>query len=184
MLDILFKYLNYFKNNLLSSYKTIVSNKLYLIYAIFLTIVLTIITYFVYNKFIKPSFNKHVLNKEYTIRDNYDSSNDVVIILFFTDWCPYCKSAMPEWDKFTDYINELNSVNNFKITLNKIDCDKYEKLANKYQIEAYPTIKLLYKGKVYNYEARPNKKRLIEFLETFVDQNIDNTNKDNIIRSD
>ena len=80
------------------------------------------------------------------------------------------------------YINELNSVNNFKITLNKIDCDKYEKLADKYKIEAYPTIKLLYKGKVYNYEARPDKKRLVEFLETFVDQTIDNTNKDNIIR--
>lgn len=182
MLHILFKYLNYFKNNLSSTYKTIFSNKLYLIYAIFLTIVLTIITYFVYSKFIGPIFSKHVLNREYTKNDDLDTSNDVVVILFFTEWCPYCKSAMPEWNKFTDYVNEANSINNFKITLNKIDCDKYEKLADKYKIEAYPTIKLLYKGKVYNYEARPDKKRLVEFLETFVDQTIDNTNKDNIIR--
>ena len=92
MLNILLKYLNYFKNNVTMTYNNVLNNKLYLIYAIFLTIVLTIVTYFIYNKFIAPFFSKHVLNREYTNKKN-DTSNDVIIILFFTEWCPYCKSA-------------------------------------------------------------------------------------------
>ena len=66
MLDILFKYLNYFKNNVLITYNNLLNNKLYLIYAFLLITILTIVTYFIYNKFIVPFFSKHVLNKEYT----------------------------------------------------------------------------------------------------------------------
>jgi len=181
MLNILLKYLNYFKNNVAMTYNNVLNNKLYLIYAIFLTIVLTIVTYFIYNKFIAPFFSKHVLNREYTNKKN-DTSNDVIIILFFTEWCPYCKSAMPEWNKFNDYVNKVNKINNFTITLNKIDCDKDEELANKYNIEAYPSIKLIYKGEVYTYDAKPNKKRLVEFLKTFVDHDIEEGNGDNILK--
>ena len=181
MLNILIKYLNYFMNNVSNTYNTVLHNKLYLIYAIFLIIVLTVITYFIYNKFIAPNFSKHVLNKEY-INKKLDTSNDVIIMLFFTEWCPYCKSAMPEWNKFNDYVNKANKINNFKITLNKIDCDKDEKLANKYNIEAYPSIRLLYKGEIYTYDAKPNKKRLVEFLKTFVDHDIEEGNGDNILK--
>jgi len=182
MLHILLKYLNNLKINFLSTYNNLFSNKLYLIYGIFLTIIITIITYFIYNKFIAPLFSKHVLNKEYIKQD--ESSNDVIILLFFTEWCPYCKSAMPEWDKFTDYVKQVNSINNFTITLNTVDCDKDEYLADKYKIEGYPTIKLIYKGRVYDYDAKPDNKRLIEFLKTFVDHDIKKENDHNIIKID
>jgi penicillin-binding protein-related factor A (putative recombinase) len=41
-------------------------------------------------------------------------------------------------------------------------------MATKYKIQGYPTIKLIYKGKVYDYDAKPTKENLIQFLETTV----------------
>ena len=70
--------------------------------------------------------------------------------------------------KFEDYIIGLNSENSYKITLTKIDCDENTTMAEKYKIQGYPTIKLIYKGTVYDYDAKPNKQNLIEFLQTSI----------------
>jgi thioredoxin-like negative regulator of GroEL len=74
---------------------------------------------------------------------------------------------MLEIDKFEEYIKGENATNNYIITLTKIDCDKESTLADKYKVDAYPTIKLIYKNKVYDYDAKPNKVNLIQFMETF-----------------
>jgi thiol-disulfide isomerase/thioredoxin len=124
------------------------------------------LTIFIYNNFIKSFINKkHPLNKEY---NSPNESNDVLILYFYTQWCPYCKQSLPEIKKFEEYVVGLNGENNYKITVTKIDCDENPTMAEKYNVEGYPTIKLIYKGKVYNYDAKPNKENLIQFLETSI----------------
>jgi len=108
---------------------------------------------------------KHPLNREFI---NESHSDDVLILYFYTQWCPYCKQSLPEIKKFEDYIIGLNSENSYKITLTKIDCDENTTMAEKYKIQGYPTIKLIYKGTVYDYDAKPNKQNLIEFLQTSI----------------
>ena len=128
---------------------------------IFLTLAI-----FIYNTFIKSFINKkHPLNKEFI---STSDSDDVLIIYFYTQWCPYCKQSLPEITKFEEYIVGLNGQNSYKITVTKIDCDENPTIAEKYNIQGYPTIKLIYKGKVYDYDAKPNRKNLIEFLETSI----------------
>ena len=124
-----------------------------------------------YNTFIKSYLDKkHVLNIEFVKKSlNYDNKEDISIIYFYTEWCPYCKKAKPEWDKFSSYVNNFNNTNeDYHITLISIDCEKDTKTADKYNVSGYPTIKLIKNNQVYDYDAKPNKDRLVEFLESSI----------------
>ena len=84
---------------------------------------------------------------------------------FYTNWCPYCKKAKPEWEKLkSEYENK--SINGTTIYFREIDCEKDEKTPEQYKVEAYPTIKLVTNGKVIEYDAKPNYETLNEFLNT------------------
>jgi hypothetical protein len=41
-----------------------------------------------------------------------------------------------------------------------------ESLMNKYKIEGFPTIKLLKDGQIIEYDAKPTKETLVQFLNT------------------
>jgi hypothetical protein len=71
---------------------------------------------------------------------------------------------------------EIDSVHRFKgraapcIIFTEIDCTtetaEIELMVNKYNIEGYPTIKLLKDGQVIEYDAKPSKATLEQFLNT------------------
>ena len=132
-----------------------------LLVILFITLLLVI-----YNNYIKDIISKkHVLNSEYV--NNVNKQDEILILYFYTEWCPYCKQSMPEINKFEEYIKGETGSANYNITLTKIDCDKQSTIADKYKVEAYPSIKLIYKNNVYDYDAKPNKANLIQFMETF-----------------
>ena len=142
-------------------------DKKQLLFVTILVIIFIIVSVFVYNNYIKNFIeNNHSVNREFV--DTRNTDNDVLILYFYTEWCPYCKQASPEINKFEEYIKTLNASNDFIITLTKIDCDKNSSVADKYKVENYPTIKLIYKKEVYNYDAKPSKEYLIQFLETSI----------------
>jgi thiol-disulfide isomerase/thioredoxin len=120
--------------------------------------------FFSWKKYGLPKLNKlngkvkHSPNKEII-----NSDKSATIYYFYTEWCPYCKKARPEWDKFKDiYSNE--SINGYTLEFIEVDCDKDEATAGKFKIEGYPTIKLIKDGKIIEYDAKPK----FETLETFV----------------
>ena len=53
-----------------------------------------------------------------------------------------------------------------KIKCLEINCDEDEETANKYNVEAYPTIKLVKDDTVYEYDAKPNVDTLGQFLKS------------------
>jgi thiol-disulfide isomerase/thioredoxin len=161
------KFNNYLENSK-NALTGIIEDKKTLLLIIILAIIISGVFYFVYNNYIKNSIIKnHSLNKEFISRDK-NTSNDVLIMFFYTEWCPYCKQALPEIKKFENHIASQNAKNDYVITLTKIDCDKKSTIADKYKVEGYPTIKLIYKNEVYNYDAKPNNANLIKFLETSI----------------
>jgi thiol-disulfide isomerase/thioredoxin len=91
------------------------------------------------------------------------------IMLFYVDWCPHCKTAKPEWEQVK---NEYDgrTINGYTVIFTEINCTEesvnVEKLMNTYKIEGYPTIKLLKDGTVIEYDAKPTKDTLIQFLNT------------------
>jgi len=161
---ILNSYLVKFKDDFVNSAK----DKKNLIILLVVVALFLLVAIYVYKYFIKNLINKkHQVNKEF-INKKGNTSDDVLVLYFYTQWCPYCKQSMPEIKKFEDYVNGLNAENSYKITVTKIDCDENSAMATKYKIQGYPTIKLIYKGKVYDYDAKPTKENLIQFLESTI----------------
>tara|TARA_A100001015_G_scaffold244245_1_gene279605 strand:+ start:1050 stop:1526 length:477 start_codon:yes stop_codon:yes gene_type:complete len=146
------------------SINTILADKISIFITLLCILLFSCIAYLIYTKLINE--NKHLSNREFIKKNK--NNNDVIIYFFFTEWCPYCKKALPEWEKFTDYVNNINESNDYNVKLINIDCDKDKKTADKYKIEGYPSIKLLYKGNEYDYEAKVENENLIKFLETSI----------------
>ena len=156
--------------NLLEYFKifirTTLSDISYMLFMFLLVLLFITLMLLLYNNYIKDIISKkHVLNSEYV--NNVSKQDEILLLYFYTEWCPYCKQSMPEINRFEEHIRGENDSANYNITLTKIDCDKQTTIADKYKIEAYPSIKLIYKNKVYDYDARPNKANLIQFMETF-----------------
>ena len=93
----------------------------------------------------------------------------VEIMMFSVGWCPHCKVARPEWNKTAE---STKSVNGRKVIFTDINCTsetaEVTSLIKQYNIEGYPTIKLLKDGKVIDFEAKPTEQHLKQFLEQAV----------------
>lgn len=117
---------------------------------------------YVYINYIQPRLNpKYVENKEILQQEN----NEAELYYFYTNWCPYCKKAKPEWEQLKNEF-ENKPINGTIVYFREIDCEKDEETANQFNVEGYPTIKLVTNGKIIEYDAKPNYDTLVEFLHT------------------
>ena len=131
-----------------------------------LCFLLIIIAIYYYYKKIAPSMNpSFVPNKEFVQKGDGTGGNEAEIILFYTEWCPHCKKAKPIWAKLKDKYDG-KAINNTIIHFREVDCDKDEATATKYNIEGYPTIKLVKGSQIIEYDAKPEENTLEEFLNT------------------
>ena len=129
-------------------------------------ILFILISVFVYYQYVKPSLNPtYTANREK--QHGEDSTKEAELMFFYTDWCPHCKTAKPDWAEVkAEYENK--TINGYQIIFTEVNCttesDEVEKLMNKYKIEGYPTIKLLKDGQIIEYDAKPSKDTIIQFL--------------------
>ena len=138
----------------------------YKFYAWMLLLVVLLFIGFLY--VYRKNFNKLLNNKEIKNIPNSGSNNDVEIIMFTVDWCPHCKNAMPEWSTFKKQYDNKDQ-NGYKIRCVDVDCTKetsdVTNYLNKYNIESYPTIKMVKDNKTIEFDS-PIKS---QYLEHFVD---------------
>jgi thiol-disulfide isomerase/thioredoxin len=140
------------------------TNIMYISAAIFFIL----ISVFVYYYYVKPSLNPtYTANSERKHGGEEGSHNEAELMFFYTDWCPHCKTAKPDWAEVkAEYENK--TINGYRIIFTEVNCttesDEVEKLMNKYKIEGYPTIKLLKDGQIIEYDAKPSKDTIIQFL--------------------
>ena len=132
---------------------------------LFMLVLVGISLYYFFRYISSSSSFKH--NLEHRPVDSRNSQAE--LILFSVDWCPHCKKAQPIWNELkSEYENK--SINGYTILFTEINCTnespEVEKMINKYKIEGYPTIKLLKDGNVIEYDAKPNKATLEQFLNT------------------
>ena len=130
-----------------------------------------IVSIFYYYYYVAPSLNvKYKANNEINNEINSEqTSHNAELILFYATWCPHSKVARPIWAELKNEYENKN-VNGYQIVFTDIDCSEetpeIEKIVNKYNIEGYPTIKLIKDGKVIEYDAKPSKETLEQFLNT------------------
>jgi thiol-disulfide isomerase/thioredoxin len=87
------------------------------------------------------------------------------LYLFKVDWCPHCKTAKPVFDEVEKELNG-RPINGYVVTFKTVDCEAEPDMADKFKVEGYPTIKLVKNGEVIEYDAKPEKDKILEFLMT------------------
>ena len=120
------------------------------------------------------------INSQKTSSSQYNENYDVVsssqvgsksatVYFFYTTWCPYSLAAIPEWEKIVDKYSE-NTVNGYSINFIDVDCTKetveIENMINKYNIEGYPTIKMIKDDQVIEFDAKAKFENIENFLVT------------------
>ena len=123
--------------------------------------VIALIGFLVYYFYVVPHAKP---SQQYT-----DDEKSAELLFFYADWCPHCKTAKPIWEELkSEYKNK--TINGYQVVFTDVNCSEetaeVERMMNQYSIEGYPTIKLLKDGQIIEYDAKPSKDTLVQFLNT------------------
>lgn len=148
------------------SFDNIKQNK-YLFYGIIALIIAIMVGSVYYFKYMRKDGFTTDSNNDLDNVDDQTNDKIAELLVFTVNWCPHCKTAKPEIESLTrEY--ESRKINGYKILVTNIDCTtetpEVLNMLNTYKVEGYPTIKLLKDGQVIEYDAKPTKDTLVQFL--------------------
>ena len=129
---------------------------------------------YVYSYYIAPTLQPaYVPNKEF----EKEKTTHAQINLFYVDWCPHSKEALPEWEKIKKRYHNIR-INNTMVHFIAYDCEKEagKRKADELNVKGYPTIileKINVAGKKkekerIEFDAKPDFATLEEFLNTVI----------------
>jgi len=144
--------------------KELFSNKKLLLISL-VALLFIVAAIYTYNVYIQPRINKaYVSNHEFVVGEEDETITDVADFYFFyTDWCPHCKVAKPIISKLKEELKN-KKVNGVEINFIDVNCEVDKETADKFDIDGYPTIKLVHNSRVITYDAKPELDTLHEFL--------------------
>ena len=147
-----------------------------LLYAVVLALFIAV-GYWAYTNYIGPMISANANQKQGSSKvdgdidasssASFDDAPVAELYLFKTDWCPHCKKAVPLFDSIKDEY-ESKLVNGYRVIFKVVDCEREPNIADKFKIEGYPTIKLVKDNQVIEYDAKPDKEHLVQFLNTVI----------------
>jgi thiol-disulfide isomerase/thioredoxin len=150
------------------------SNSKYIMYAL-VAVAFLAVSYWAYTTYVGPLFSDFNLNVKQgsSKTQNEDGSQDMSsaptaeIYLFKTDWCPHCKRAVPIFNSVKNK-HQDTLVNGHRVIFRIVDCDTDPATAEKFNIEGYPTIKLVKGTEVIEFDAKPEEETIIQFMNTVI----------------
>ena len=146
-------------------FSDLVKDKKKLMIVVFALVLFIGISYYVYVTYIAPKLNPDFVPNNELVEESASSSSEAEIYFFHTQWCPHCKKAMPIWQKVKDEF-EGKTINGNTLYFREVDCDEDEETADKFNVEGYPTIKLVKDSQVIEYDAKVEYETLVEFINT------------------
>ncbi len=91
-----------------------------------------------------------------------DPSKTHVLLEFYAPWCGHCKALAPEFEQ----LGKLYA-SNPSVTIAQVDADKHAKLGKKFNVQGFPTMKWISKGKTFK-DAEDVNERTADGLIKFV----------------
>ncbi|XP_067867463.1 protein disulfide-isomerase A4 [Heterodontus francisci] len=92
--------------------------------------------------------------------DDVVNDADIILVEFYAPWCGHCKNLAPKYEKAAQELSQRF----VPILLAKVDATTETKLANKYQVTGYPTLKIFRKGKPFEYNGPRNTQGIVEYM--------------------
>lgn len=135
---------------------------------ILLVLIFLLISVYYYYKVVAPKMRpSYKANSEFVPKEGEHGNKQAELIIFSVDWCPHCKTAKPEWESLKQEY-QGKTINGYAIIFTDVNCTnespEVERLMNTYKVEGYPTIKLLKDGQIIEYDAKPTKATMSQFL--------------------
>ena len=81
-----------------------------------------------------------------------------MLVMFYAPWCGHCKKFKPELEKAAAVLRKENLI------VAKVDATAEKKLAEKYQVRGYPTVKFFKKGQATDYTAGRKEQDVINWV--------------------
>jgi thiol-disulfide isomerase/thioredoxin len=122
---------------------------------------------YAYDKYYAANYSNST--KDFTDVANAEMRESVVAVFFFhVDWCPHCKTALPDWIKFKNQY-EGKDVNGYVVQCIDMNCTdetpEITEAINEYKIEGYPTVKMLKDKKIIDFDAKISFNSLEKFIQ-------------------
>lgn len=153
----------------------VINSKLRVYYSYFLIafiiILFVVTTLYLYNTMILPMYKKNNLPFK-DVANNNSEGNELSIRMFHVEWCPHCRTALPNWQAFCDKYNNTN-VNGYiiKCDRNGYDCTddedpKVKATVSDYNITSFPTVILFKDNERYDFDAKITRYSLEQFVQS------------------
>ena len=81
-----------------------------------------------------------------------------ILVMFYAPWCGHCKKFKPELEKAAAVLRKENLI------VAKVDATAEKKLAEKYKVRGYPTVKFFKKGQETDYTAGRKEQDVINWV--------------------
>ncbi len=138
-------------------------------------VLFVILVVYAYYTHLRVTNTKYNANHESNHNSSEDTANKPAkLMFFFADWCPHCKTAKPEWESIKKEYNGKD-INGYNIEFKEYDCSgennpESEAAMDTYEIEGYPTIKLIKDNEIITFDAKPTKELISTFLTTVLNK--------------
>jgi len=151
---------------------TVIYRNYILKYNIYITIFIIAIIFVIAAIFGYQWYSGSVMNPDPASDVSNRNARDkpISIYYFYTTWCPYCQKVQQEWLNFSkDY--DQKEINGYVINCIKQECDNTNDpnvtaMMQQYNIEHFPTVKMVLDGNVVDFDARVSESNLVAFVKS------------------
>jgi thiol-disulfide isomerase/thioredoxin len=132
---------------------------------VIVSIIFLVAAIYAYRAYAKPLID----NKRNSDISNTGTTGngEVVIYLFYADWCPHCTKAKPEWNKFKE-ARDNKEFNGHMIKCVDVNCTEETssnfQIIQKYKIDSYPTLKMEKDGSQIDFDSKITNDSLEKFI--------------------